>query len=1070
MKRNIYKLFASTVILSLMLTALPAPHRVLADGSAVFINEIHYDNTGTDAGEAIEVAGPAGTDLTGWSLVLYNGSNGAVYDTDVLTGTIPDLGGSFGVVIVNYPSNGIQNGAPDGLALVDAGSTVVQFLSYEGSFIAVGGAANGMTSVNIGVSENGSGAVGNSLQLTGSGTTYDDFTWAAEASNTFGTVNTGQIFGSGPVTTNPSGTGAAEPNLVQASDTSLLTVTVTPGENPTSTGLGVSCDMNTIGGSATQVFYDDGTNGDGTASDNIFSYSATIAGGTTAGSKSLTCTISDLEERAGSAVIGLTVFPATLPIGTVQGAVSDSANGATFRSPYAPASGNGAGQQVTVQGVIFEKAIQPTAFGGYYGFFIQNTAATKDNDPFTSDGLYVYMSTYTTISGPGGSYTPTVGDEVVISGTISEYYNMTELSYATLVKPIVRSGVDLDAELAPIVVEPPANLQAANRYWERMESMRVQIPANSIVLGGRNVFSPADAEIWVASPDSTIAQRTDPYARRAFRDAHPLDDNYDASVWDGNGYRVLLGSWGVKAAAGNSQALIDPARTFSTVTNAPAGGLNYTFSKYRIEIDTQPAFSEGVDPAANNPPQTFDRSLGYSIVDYNLENLYDYRDNPFSGCDFTGNSGCPKVPPFLDAIKSPFNYVPASEADYQARLNDIALQIINDLHNPDILMLQEVENQDFCTVTEGTLTCGITDNADGKPDVLQDLVLKIASLGGPDYGAAFDRDSSDLRGIAPAFLYRTDRVQLVSPVGDPILGSDPAIDYAGASVPHNSDISNPKTLNAVLPGVTACETSWVFPRASVIGLFRIYHTSIGLGSPRDVYVINNHFKSGPDTCVAHRTEQARYNAAIVAFLQAENPNARIALGGDLNVYPRPDNTALGATEQLGSLYDPDLGLANLWDVLLAQAPESAYSYVYLGMAQTLDQIFVNQVMRTDLQQVRIAHINSDFPADYPDDVARGTSDHDPNAATFSNLPTIDRLQELVLYYDANGMITGKNTTRILLDWLERALRYQQNGKQDAYQSQLQAFIDQVYDFTPQFIMQEAADSLIFEATLLKSLP
>ena len=50
----------------------------------VFINEIHYDNTGTDTGEAIEVAGPAGTDLTGWSLVLYNGSTGALYNTTAL--------------------------------------------------------------------------------------------------------------------------------------------------------------------------------------------------------------------------------------------------------------------------------------------------------------------------------------------------------------------------------------------------------------------------------------------------------------------------------------------------------------------------------------------------------------------------------------------------------------------------------------------------------------------------------------------------------------------------------------------------------------------------------------------------------------------------------------------------------------------------------------------------------------------------------------------------------------------------------------------------------------------------
>jgi hypothetical protein len=183
-------------------------------------------------------------------------------------------------------------------------------------------------------------------------------------------------------------------------------------------------------------------------------------------------------------------------------------------------------------------------------------------------------------------------------------------------------------------------------------------------------------------------------------------------------------------------------------------------------------------------------------------------------------------------------------------------------------------------------------------------------------------------------------------------------------------------------GITACETSWVFPRAPDIGLFRIYSTSIGEGTYRDVYVINNHFKSGPDTCVSHRTEQAKYIAALVAYLQVANPSARVVVGGDLNVYPRPDDIAYGATDQLGSLYNPGLGLKNLWEVLLNQAPESAYSYVYLGMAQTLDQMFVNGPMLADLKQFRISHINSDFPADYPGDVARGTSDHDPNIATF----------------------------------------------------------------------------------------
>ena len=130
--------------------------------------------------------------------------------------------------------------------------------------------------------------------------------------------------------------------------------------------------------------------------------------------------------------------------------------------------------------------------------------------------------------------------------------------------------------------------------------------------------------------------------------AHNCWTNYlDGERWTiiydivpSHGYRILMGSLGIKATVGDAQALIAPGRTFDTVTNAPAGGLNYTFGKYRIEITEQPAFSEGPDPAQDDPPQAFARSLRFSIADHNLENLYDYRDDPFSGSDFTGDSGC----------------------------------------------------------------------------------------------------------------------------------------------------------------------------------------------------------------------------------------------------------------------------------------------------------------------------------------------------------------------------------------------------------------------------------------------
>ena len=143
----------------------------------IWINEFHYDNVGIDANEFIELAGTAGLNLTGFTFVLYNGSNGANYGALTLPGgVIPDEGNGFGAVSFLIP--GIQNGAPDGIALVDPSGAVLEFISYEGSFTAVDGPAIGITSTDIGVSETGGTTATSSLQRIGNGTSGGDFLWS----------------------------------------------------------------------------------------------------------------------------------------------------------------------------------------------------------------------------------------------------------------------------------------------------------------------------------------------------------------------------------------------------------------------------------------------------------------------------------------------------------------------------------------------------------------------------------------------------------------------------------------------------------------------------------------------------------------------------------------------------------------------------------------------------------------------------------------------------------------------------------------------------------------------------
>jgi imidazolonepropionase-like amidohydrolase len=117
------------------------------------INEVDYDMVGTDNAEFIEIYNPSGAaaDLTGIAIILVNGSNNASYDTIDLSsaGSLP----GHGYLVVGGPNvtpatgalkldpgwttDKVQNGAPDGMALVDTSAlTVIDALSYEGSITA----------------------------------------------------------------------------------------------------------------------------------------------------------------------------------------------------------------------------------------------------------------------------------------------------------------------------------------------------------------------------------------------------------------------------------------------------------------------------------------------------------------------------------------------------------------------------------------------------------------------------------------------------------------------------------------------------------------------------------------------------------------------------------------------------------------------------------------------------------------------------------------------------------------------------------------------------------------------
>ncbi|WP_127131589.1 ExeM/NucH family extracellular endonuclease [Georgenia sp. SYP-B2076] len=250
-----------------------AAHTAAAAGGAVFISEIHYDNAGpADTGEAVEVQAPAGTDLTGWQLVRYNGNGGATYSSPAAQGSFGGVVPEAGVVVQHYAKDGLQNGSPDGVALVRPDGTVAEFLSYEGSFAATNGPASGRTSTDIGVAETNSTPEGHSLQKI-------DGAWTGPSAGTFGALNGGAADPDPEPTTDPVEPGTDTHTIAEVQGTGAAS----PLAGTTVTTSGVVTAVYPTGGFNGYYLQTPGTGGDTdlsarTTSDGLFVYSAATVG------------------------------------------------------------------------------------------------------------------------------------------------------------------------------------------------------------------------------------------------------------------------------------------------------------------------------------------------------------------------------------------------------------------------------------------------------------------------------------------------------------------------------------------------------------------------------------------------------------------------------------------------------------------------------------------------------------------------------------------------------------------------------------------------------------------------
>jgi predicted extracellular nuclease len=291
-----------------------------------------------------------------------------------------------------------------------------------------------LTSTDIGVSETGSEPVGQSLQLTGTGSTYGDFTWQPPAASSFGAINPGQTFTGGgpaePIATcpaalvTPAGTATSAEVSATDADSAIASITVT---SPPVDGITLT------------------PTGAGTAS-------LDVAAATAAGTYDVVIEFAtdDVPPQTTTCTVSVSVLAVTL-ISTVQGA---------------GASSDFVGRPVRVEGVVTSLFTDNDVLAG---FFVQEEVADSDNNAATSEGVFV-------LCGDNCPDDLGDGDQVMVVGQVAEGFGRTEIR-ANAEDGRVQVLSEGNALPTPGIVELPAPTGTnAAATFESREGMITTLP------------------------------------------------------------------------------------------------------------------------------------------------------------------------------------------------------------------------------------------------------------------------------------------------------------------------------------------------------------------------------------------------------------------------------------------------------------------------------------------------------------------------------------------------------------------------------------------------------------------
>jgi len=631
-------------------------------------------------------------DLTGWS-VQYASNTGTTWQVTPLSGVlqpghyylIQEQAGAAGTVNLPTPDATGNIAMASSAAKVALVRTTTQLSGFNpnfaanniADFVGYGSTANYYETAPTPNLGNTTAALRAGNGCTDTDSNSADFTVAPpNPRNSSSPANS-----CGGVTpTSPTATGSANPSSTWNGQSVLFTVAVTPGSNPTSSGITVTASLSTIG-DGTATFHDDGLNGDAAANDGTFSYQYTIPGGVSLGAKTIPVTVNDAQFRSANTAINLTMVappPPELAIHEIQGP------GTT--SPHV-------NETVSTSGVVTARKSN--------GFFIQTPDALVDSDPNTSEGVFVFTS-----SAPPSA--AQVGNLVSVAGKVQEFvpsadvYSppVTEIGNVTSVT-LVSTGNPLPAPIVLTAADtsPTGSIEQLERY----EGMRVHVDA--LVISG-----PTGGTVNEANATSTsngVFYGVIPGVARPFREPgvevpDPLPAGSPAGVprFDANPERLRVDT---KGQSGSTVLDVTAGALVQNLT----GPLDYGFRAYTILQDPTPAPTvSGIVTYTAVPVPNADE---LTIASFNMERFFDTTDDP-------GVSD-----------------VKLTATAFANRLNKASLAIRNVMQSPDIIGVEEMENLATLQAVADKVNAD-TVAAGGTDPQYQPYLFEGVDIGGIDVG------------------------------------------------------------------------------------------------------------------------------------------------------------------------------------------------------------------------------------------------------------------------------------------------------------------------------------------------